>query len=67
MLRYVPRLSLYVVDKATQLVEQQDALFSFSLLQLITSTCFKHLFAHHREELYIQQFVYFVRIMSAGC
>jgi hypothetical protein len=46
---------------------QQDALFAFSLLRLIASTCFQHLFAHHQEVLYIQQLVYFVHIMLAGC
>jgi hypothetical protein len=27
---------------------------------------FEHLFAHHQEVLYVQQLVYFLRIMSAG-
>jgi hypothetical protein len=44
-----------------------DALFAFSLLRLIASTCFEHLFAHHQEALYVQQLVCFVRIMPAGC
>jgi hypothetical protein len=43
-----------------------NALFAFSLLRLIASTCFEDLFAHHQEALYIQ-LVYFVRIISAGC
>jgi hypothetical protein len=34
--------------------DQQDALFAFSLLLLIASTCFRHLVAHHQEVLYIQ-------------
>jgi hypothetical protein len=28
---------------------------------------FRALFAHHQEALYVQQLVYFVHIMSAGC
>jgi hypothetical protein len=47
--------------------DQQDALIVFCLLRLTASTCFKHLFAHHQEALYIQQLVYFVHIMSADC
>jgi hypothetical protein len=43
------------------------AQFAFSLLQLISSTYYEHLFAHHREALCTQQLVYFVCIMSAGC
>jgi hypothetical protein len=40
--------------------DQQDALFASSLLRLIASTYFEHLFAHHLEALYIQHFVYTV-------
>jgi hypothetical protein len=47
--------------------DQQEALFTFSLLRLIASTCFQHLFAHHQEALYVQQLVCFVRIMLDGC
>jgi hypothetical protein len=35
--------------------------------ELRASTCFEHLVAHHQEALLIQQLVYFVRIISAGC
>jgi hypothetical protein len=45
--------------------DQQDALFAFSLLQLIAYTYFDHLFenlfGHHQEALYIPQLVRFVR------
>jgi hypothetical protein len=47
--------------------DQQDALFASSLLRLIASICFEHLFAHHQEAPYIQQLVYFVGITLAGC
>jgi hypothetical protein len=47
--------------------DQQDALFVFSLLCLIASTCFEYLLAYHQGVLYMQQLVYFVHIMSAGC
>jgi hypothetical protein len=49
--------------------DQQDALFTNSLLRLIASKCFEHLVAHHQEALYefIQQLVYFVCVVSAGC
>jgi hypothetical protein len=47
--------------------DQQDAQFAVSSLQLIACTCFEHLFANHQEVLYIQQLIYFVCIMSAGC
>jgi hypothetical protein len=43
--------------------DQQDALFAFSLLQLIACTCFEHLFTHHQEVLYIQQLVYCVCVL----
>jgi hypothetical protein len=37
-----------------------SALFAFSLLWLIASTCFKHSFAHHQEALYVPIVVYTV-------
>jgi hypothetical protein len=34
---------------------------------LIASTRFQHLFAHHQQALHIQKLVYIVRNVSAGC
>jgi hypothetical protein len=35
--------------------DQYDGLFALHLLRLIASTCYEHLFAHHHEVLYVQQ------------
>jgi hypothetical protein len=75
VLQFEPRfISLFILNvlltvhrNISVLQDQQDELLAFSLLLLIASICFEHLFAHHQEVLYIQQFVYFVRIMLAAC
>jgi hypothetical protein len=55
-----------IILQEAAVVYQEDALFVFSLLRINSLYMFRALFAHHQEALYIQQLVYFVRIMSAG-
>jgi hypothetical protein len=54
----LPHLYLMFCDISVQ-QHHQDALFAVSLLWLIASMCFKHLFAHHQEAPY-KQLVYTV-------
>jgi hypothetical protein len=56
---------LYIYGAAANASKWQMG-FNSAFKGLIASTCFEHLFAHHQEVLYIQQLVYFVRIMSVG-
>jgi hypothetical protein len=60
------RLNVTLAMHHTVSVQQdkQDALFTFSLLRFMASTCFEHLLAHHEDTLYIQQLVYFVCIIT---